>query len=137
MQNNFLMWRKSFHVFLMSLVNAVNNFSSQFNRYSILNLLVSEFYLSELSREWLDGKVELREDFDKLKSQYDTLKNDYDRFKTDFDDLMDHCKWDWNENRHFKWRQCRILVRQTNEILVERNSYYSEWEHAKNLLTPR
>ncbi|CAF0773440.1 unnamed protein product [Adineta ricciae] len=72
--------------------------------------------------EFAYGKVQLREDFDKLKSQCDALKNDYDLLKADFDDLIDHCK---------------ILVRQTNEILAERNTYYSEWEYAKSLLTPR
>ena len=46
----------------------------------------------ELWRDGLDGKVQLREDFDKLKSQCDALKNDYDVLKTDFDDLIDRCK---------------------------------------------
>ncbi|UJR08286.1 hypothetical protein I4U23_012558 [Adineta vaga] len=77
---------------------------------------------SLLDTEFAYSKIELREDFDKLKNQYNNAKIEYDLLKTNFDDIID---------------QCKILIQQTSDILTERNDYYSEWEYAKAILTPR
>ncbi len=42
----------------------------------------------------VDGKVELREDFDKLKIQCDSLKIENDLLENNFQELIDSCKWD-------------------------------------------
>ncbi|CAF4110686.1 unnamed protein product, partial [Adineta steineri] len=75
-----------------------------------------------LNTEFAYGKVELREDYDKLKIECDILKTENNVLKNNFEDLIDNCK---------------ILIRHTADILVERNDYYSEWQYAKNILTPR
>ncbi|CAF3458598.1 unnamed protein product [Rotaria sp. Silwood1] len=67
-------------------------------------------------------KVELREDFNKLKFECDNLKIETSLLKTNYLELIDHCKF---------------LIDQTTEIIIERDNYYSEWEHARNILTPR
>ncbi|CAF2560271.1 unnamed protein product [Rotaria sp. Silwood2] len=67
-------------------------------------------------------KVELREDFDKLKLECDNLKNETSFLRTNFLELIDNCKF---------------LIDQTTEILIERDNYYSEWEFSRNILTPR
>jgi hypothetical protein len=40
----------------------------------------------------IDSKVELREDFDKLKISYDNQKNETDLLRTDFHKLIENCK---------------------------------------------
>jgi len=39
-----------------------------------------------------DSKIELREDFDKLKTRYDNLKIETDLLKTNFQELINNCK---------------------------------------------
>ena len=40
----------------------------------------------------IDSKVELREDFDRLKTSYKNVKNETKLFKMDFDQLMENCQ---------------------------------------------
>jgi len=40
----------------------------------------------------VDGKVELREDFDRLKIQCDSLKIENDLLENNFQELIDSCK---------------------------------------------
>jgi len=69
-----------------------------------------------------DSKVELREDFDRLKQISDKLKTETSSLNQDLQELIENCQ---------------ILIRQTAEILSERDAYYSEWISAKDILTPR
>ncbi|CAF3338072.1 unnamed protein product [Rotaria socialis] len=68
------------------------------------------------------ARVELRDDFDKLKVETDNLKIATVLLNANFQELLDNCK---------------CLIDQTTEILIDRNNYYSEWESNRNILTPR
>ena len=43
-------------------------------------------------RRLVDSKVEVREDFDRLKNDYENLTNETKLLKVDFDQLMDNCQ---------------------------------------------
>jgi hypothetical protein len=61
----------------------------------IQNLPVSDFFYLETKKFYvigIDSKVELREDFDKLKISYDHQKNETDLLQTDFHELIENCK---------------------------------------------
>ncbi|CAF3572514.1 unnamed protein product [Rotaria sordida] len=75
-----------------------------------------------IDAEYAYTKVELREDFNKLKFEYDKLKNETNLLKNNFQELIDNCKF---------------LIEQTTAILKERDGYYSEWKFNRNILTPR
>lgn len=66
---------------------------------SIENLIATEFaceWISTIShrqvRRLVDSKVEVREDFDRLKNDYENLTNETKLLKVDFDQLMDNCQ---------------------------------------------
>ncbi|CAF2119884.1 unnamed protein product [Rotaria magnacalcarata] len=72
--------------------------------------------------EYAYTRVELRDDFDKLKVETNNLKIATILLNAKFQELLDNCK---------------CLIDQTTEILADRNNYYSEWESNRNILTPR
>jgi len=88
-----------------------------------------------------DSKIELREDFNKLKILSNNLKNETDLLKINFQELLNNCKWERKRDSLFFTINSnfihRLLIQQTTDILSERNYYYSEWEYSKNILTPR
>ncbi len=61
----------------------------------IQNLPVSDLFYLETKKFYvigIDSKVELQEDFDKLKISYDHQKNEMDLLRTDFHELIENCK---------------------------------------------
>ena len=69
-----------------------------------------------------DSKVELRADFDQLQNLYNHVKIETDLIRANYQELIVNCK---------------ELIEKTTEILSERDYYYSEWQYAKDILTPR
>lgn len=66
---------------------------------AIENLIETEFACKSMRgriewRDWvlIDSKVELREDFDRLKISYENLKNETRLLKVDLDHLMENCQ---------------------------------------------